>query len=191
MHPFIPFITEEIWLKNKLDNSKKNFLMLTNWPKGKAKKDKNYKEVKKIINIISEIRSFKNELNVSPGSFIDISIEKIKNKSFLKENSITLKKLGRINNFYEKNQNKPGASLVISGDLFRLYFDQTVDLNLIKENLIKRQSKYENELSKISQRLSNNSFIKRAPKNIVDQEKTNYSDLKNDIQKITLTIESL
>jgi len=191
MHPFIPFITEEIWLKNKLDNSKKNFLMLTNWPKGKAKKDKNYKEVKKIINIISEIRSFKNELNVSPGSFIDISIEKIKNKSFLKENSITLKKLGRINNFYEKNQNKPGASLVISGDLFRLYFDQTVDLNLIKENLIKRQSKYENELSKISQRLSNNSFIKRAPKNIVDQEKTNYSDLKNDIQKISLTIESL
>ena len=191
MHPFIPFITEEIWLKNKLDNSKKNFLMLTNWPKGKAKKDKNYKEVKKIINIISKIRSFKNELNVSPGSFIDVSIEKIKNKSFLKENSITLKKLGRINNFYEKNQNKPGASLVISGDLFRLYFDQTVNLNLIKENLIKRQSKYENELSKISQRLSNNSFIKRAPKNIVDQEKTNYSDLKNDIQKISLTIESL
>ena len=125
------------------------------------------------------------------GSFIDISIEKIKNKSFLKENSITLKKLGRINNFYEKNQNKPGASLVISGDFFRLYFDQTVDLNLIKENLIKRQNKYENELSKISQRLSNNSFIKRAPKNIVDQEKTNYSDLKNDIQKISLTIESL
>ncbi len=41
IHPFIPFVTEEIWLKNKLDNSKKNFLMLTNWPKGKPKKDKN------------------------------------------------------------------------------------------------------------------------------------------------------
>ena len=50
MHPFIPFVTEEIWLKNKLDNSKKNFLMLTNWPKGKSKKDKNFKEVEKIIN---------------------------------------------------------------------------------------------------------------------------------------------
>ena len=41
LHPFIPFITEEIWLKNKLDNSKKNFLMFANWPSGKLNKDKN------------------------------------------------------------------------------------------------------------------------------------------------------
>ena len=191
MHPFIPFITEEIWLKNKLDNSKKNFLMLANWPKGKSKKDKNFKEVKKMINIISEIRSFKNELNVRPGSFIDISVEKINNKSFFKENDIILKRLGRINNFFTQDQNKPGATLVISGDLFRIYFDQTVDLNLIKENLLKRKNKYDEELNKISQRLDNKGFINRAPKNIVDQEKTNYSDLKNDIQKILLTIESL
>ena len=39
--------------------------------------------------------------------------------------------------------------------------------------------------------IANKNFVDRAPKNIVDQEKTNYSDLKNDIQKITLTIESL
>ena len=191
IHPFIPFVTEEIWLKNKLDNSKKNFLMLTNWPKGKAKKDKNFKEVKKMINMISEIRSFKNELKVSPGSFIDISIEKVKNKSFFKENDIILKRLGRINNFYNKNINKPAATYVISGDLFKIYFDQTVDLNLIKENLVKRQNKCEEELNKVSQRLDNKSFVDRAPKNIVDQEKTNYSDLKNDIQKIMLTIKSL
>jgi valyl-tRNA synthetase len=191
MHPFIPFITEEIWLKNKLDNSKKNFLMLANWPKGKSKKDKNFKEVKKMINIISEIRSFKNELNVSPGSFIDISVEKINNKSFFKENDIILKRLGRINNFYNKNINKPAATFVISGDLLKIYFDQTIDLNLIKENLIKRQNKCEEELNKVSQRLANKNFVDRAPKNIVEQEKTNYSNLKNDIKKISLTIESL
>ena len=191
LHPFIPFVTEEIWLKNKLDNSKKIFLMLTNWPKGKSKKDKNFKEVKKMINMISEIRSFKNELKVSPGSFIDISIEKVKNKSFFKENDIILKRLGRINNFYNKNINKPAATYVISGDLFKIYFDQTIDLNLIKENLVERQNKCEEELNKVSQRLANKNFVDKAPKNIVDQEKNNYNDLKNDIQKITLTIESL
>ena len=57
--------------------------------------------------------------------------------------------------------------------------------------MVKRQNKYEEELNKVSQRLDNKSFVDRAPKNIVDQEKTNYSDLKNDIQKIVLTIESL
>ena len=76
-------------------------------------------------------------------------------------------------------------------DEFKIYFDQTIDLNLIKENLIKRQNKCEEELNKVSQRLTNKNFVDKAPKNIVDQEKNNYNDLKNDIQKITLTIESL
>ena len=40
-------------------------------------------------------------------------------------------------------------------------------------------------------RLSNKDFVDRAPKNIVDQEKTNYSNLKNDIKKISLTIKNL
>ena len=193
LHPFIPFITEEIWLKNKLDNSKKNFLMFTNWPSGKLNKDKNLREVERIISIISEIRSFKNELNVSPGSFIDISIEKIskKNKKFFVNNNIVLKRLGRINNFLDKDKNIPSATLIIESDMLKLYFDQSVDLNLIKENLIKKQSKYQEDLNKISQRLTNKGFVERAPKNIVDQEKTNYSNLKNDIKKISLTIKNL
>ncbi len=193
LHPFIPFITEEIWLKNKLDNSKKNFLMFANWPSGKLNKDKNLREVETIISIITEIRSFKNELNVSPGSFIDISIEKInkKNKKFFVNNNIVLKRLGRINNFLDKDKNIPSATLIIEGDMFKLYFDQSVDLNIIKDNLIKKQSKYQEDLNKISQRLSNKGFVERAPKNIVDQEKTNYSNLKNDIKKISLTIKNL
>ena len=193
LHPFIPFITEEIWLKNKLDNSKKNFLMFANWPSGKLNKDKNLREVETIISIITEIRSFKNELNVSPGSFIDISIEKInkKNKKFFVNNNIVLKRLGRINNFLDKDKNIPSATLIIESDMLKLYFDQSVDLNLIKENLTKKQIKYQEDLNKISQRLSNKGFVERAPKNIVDQEKTNYSNLKNDIKKISLTIKNL
>ena len=193
LHPFIPFITEEIWLKNKLDNSKKNFLMFANWPSGKLSKDKNLKEVERMISIITEIRSFKNELNIGPGSFIDISIEKInkKNKKFFVNNNLVLKRLGRINNFLDKDKNIPSATLIIEGDIFKLYFDQSVDLNLIKDNLTKKQIKYQEDLNKISQRLSNKGFVERAPKNIVDQEKTNYSNLKNDIKKISLTIKNL
>jgi valyl-tRNA synthetase len=193
LHPFIPFVTEKIWLTNKFDNKNKNFLMLSNWITDKSKKDSDHKQVQQIIDIISEIRSFKNELNVSPGSFIDISINSIKknNQNFMINNEIIIKKLGRINNFFKKDQNKPAASLIISGDLFKIYFDENVDLNAIKENLLKRQNKCQEEMDKISQRLSNKGFVQRAPKDIVQQEKTNYSNLKNDIKKISLTIESL
>ena len=167
--------------------------MYENWPTTKIKKDKSQKDVEKIIDIISELRSFKNQLNVSPGSFVDISVNKItkKNKLLINNNETILKKLGRINNFFDKDQEKPSATLVISGDIFKIYFDENVDLDLIKENLVKRQNKYQEEMDKISQRLSNKGFTNRAPKNIVEQEKTNYSNLKNDIKKISLTIESL
>ena len=193
MHPFIPFITEEIWLKNSIDNTKKNYLMLANWISGTSKKDKDFKEVEKIINIISQIRSFKNELNVSPGSFVDISLSKIStnNKAFFKHNNIVLKKLGRINNFFDKDKEKPSATMVISGDIFKVYFEENVDLNIIKENLLNKQKKCQNEIDKINSRLNNKDFISRAPKHIVDQEKTNYNNLKNDIKKISLTVKSL
>ena len=193
LHPFIPFVTEKIWLTNKFDKNGKNFLMLSNWISGKSKKDSDYDQVNKIIDIVSNLRSFKNELNVSPGSFVDISIHNIKknNKSFVLNNDVIIKKLGRINNLFDKDQNKASASLIISGDMFKIYFDENVDLSTIKENLLNRQNKYKVEMDKISQRLNNKSFIQRAPKDIVQQEKNNYSNLKKDIEKISLTIESL
>ena len=97
--------------------------MLTNWPDGKAQKDKSFKDVENLIHIISEIRSFKNELNISPGSFIDISTSKIdkKNRDFLSKNETVLKKLGRISNFLSDDINKPSASLVIKD---RFKFDK-------------------------------------------------------------------
>ena len=76
-------------------------------------------------------------------------------------------------------------------NVFKLYFDKSIDLNLIKKNLVEKHKKASDDLKISSEKLANSSFIYKAPKNIVDQEKTNYSNLKNDIQKITLTIESL
>ena len=186
-------MTEEIWLRNKFDKSNKNFLMYKNWPSGKAKKDQSQKDVQKIIHIISSLRSFKNELNVSPGSFTDISLRNLKTNTikFINKNEIVLKKLGRINNFYNDDLQKSSASILISGEIYKVYFDSNVDLNLIKSNLLKKQQKYLNEMKNISKKLANRGFIDGAPKNIVEQEKTYYKNLKEDIQKISLTIESL
>ncbi|MDC0249940.1 valine--tRNA ligase [Candidatus Pelagibacter sp.] len=193
LHPFIPFVTEEIWLKNKFDKSGEDYLMYANWPAGEINKDTSTQQVENIISIISEIRSFKNELNVGPGSFIDMSINNINEyqKKFINENEVILKKLGRINNILDNDLDKPAATMVVSGDLFKIYFDKDVDLKLIKENLTNKQNRIQEEMNKISQRLDNKSFIDRAPKEIVEQEKTNYNNLKNDIDKILVTIKGI
>ena len=167
--------------------------MLKNWPSGKFKIDKDYRDVENIIHIISQIRSFKNELNINPGSYIDVSLSKInkKNKVFFKKNEVVLKKLGRIKNFYNQDAKKSSASIVIRGEVFKLYFEENVDLNKIKENLINKQKKYQIDIEKIQSRLKNRDFVKRAPKHIVEQEKNNYNNLKKDIIKISLTVKSL
>ena len=97
--------------------------MYSNWIKdNKVQKDKEITNVNQVIDVISKIRSFKNELNVSPGSFIDISIENIKknNKKLFVKNEILLKKLGRINTIYMKNLSSKSADLVISGEILKI-----------------------------------------------------------------------
>ena len=194
LHPFIPFITEELWLRNKLKTKTTKYLMHANWiNEKKFKTDKNIESVNEIIKLISGIRSFKNELNVSPGSFVDISIEKLdtkKQKLFL-QNEITIKKLGRINSIFKKDISNQSANLVLDGQILKLYFDKSIDLELIRQNLLKKQSKIQQDFDVVSKKLNNSSFIERAPKHIVEQEKNIYNDLKINIEKITLTINSL
>tara|TARA_B100000214_G_scaffold364864_1_gene331944 strand:- start:387 stop:1352 length:966 start_codon:yes stop_codon:yes gene_type:complete len=193
LHPFIPFITEEVWLKNKLDRNSKDYLMFANWSEDKGKTDKSHIEVNKVIDFITSIRSYKNELGVPPGSQIEISLEKTNNdlKSFFDKNKIILMKLGRIKNISLKDLNKSSASLVLNGELFKIYFEEDVDLNRVKDNLQKKLDLLNKEMDKINQRLHNNNFVEKAPSELIDKEKTNFNNLEKDVKKIQLTLENL
>ncbi len=193
LHPFIPFLTEEIWLKNKLDKDGKDFLMLKNWSEASSNKDKDSDEVNEIIEFVSSIRSFKNEIEISPGSFVKILVNKINPeiKKFIENNSNTLKKIGRINEFVTEDIKKPSANLIIKGEIFKIYFDEDVDLSKIKETLLNKKNKIEKEMEKINTRLNNKSFIERAPNDIVEQEKSNFINLEKDVNKLNYTLESL
>ena len=193
LHPFIPFVTEEIWLNNKLDKDSSDYLMLANWSEEKPKESNEYNDVSNIIEIITSIRSFKNEIGVSPGSLIDISLANTNSKTqdFFNKNEIVLKKLGRISNILLEDQKKSSASLIIKGELYKMYFEQDVDIKTIKDTLLKKHSKIKDEMDKINTRLSNKSFIDRAPKDIVELEKSNFNNLEKDAKKIQLTLENL
>ena len=193
LHPFIPFITEEVWLKNKLDKNNKDFLMFANWSEDKGKTDKSHIEVNKIIDFITSIRSFKNELGVPPGSMIEISLEKTSNqiKSFVDKNNTILMKLGRIKNISTKDLNKSSASLILEGELFKIYFEEDVDLNRVKDTLDKKLDKLKKEMDKINHRLTNKNFVEKAPAELIDHEKTTFNNLEKDVKKIQLTLENL
>ena len=193
LHPFIPFVTEEIWLNNKLDKNNSDYLMYANWTDKKAVKSNDTEEVSSMIEIITSIRSFKNEIGVKPGSYIDISLANTNKNTqdFFNKNDVVLKKLGRISNILNEDHDKSSASLIIKGELYKMYFDQDVDLKTIKDTLTKKHLKIKSEMDKINTRLSNKNFSDRAPKEIIEQEKTNFNNLEKDAKKLQLTLENL
>ena len=100
-------------------------------------------------------------------------------------------KLGRIKNLTLKDLNKSSASLILEGELFKIYFDEDIDLKRVKDTLQKKLNKLNKEMVNINQRLANKNFVERAPAELIDQEKTNFNNLEKDVKKIQLTLENL
>ena len=124
---------------------------------------------------------------------IEVSLEKTNNqiKSFFDKNYSILTKLGRIKNISPLDINKSSASLILDGELFKIYFDEDIDLNRVKDTLQKKLDKLNKEMDKINQRLANKNFVEKAPAVLIDQEKTNFNNLEKDVKKIQLTLENL
>ena len=100
-------------------------------------------------------------------------------------------KLGRIKQISTKDLNKSSASLILDGELFKIYFDEDINLNRVKDTLQKKLDKLNKEIDKINQRLANKNFVEKAPTELIDQEKTNFNNLEKDVKKIQLTLENL
>ena len=78
LHPFIPFFTEKVWQDFKYTNYFKKSLMFKSWDiKSKQSFNKSYRKIDWLIDLVTNIRSTKVDLNVSPGSFIDISTSEL------------------------------------------------------------------------------------------------------------------
>ena len=81
--------------------------------------------------------------------------------------------------------------LILDGELFKIYFEEDVDLNRVKNTLKKKLDKLNQEMERINQRLVNKNFVEKAPAELIDQEKTNFNNLEKDVKKIQLTLENL
>ena len=134
LHPFIPFFTEKISLDLKLEKKFKTPLMYRNWAlpvKTNIKFKKSYQKIDWLIQLITNIRSTKVDLNVSPGSFIDISLEDLKKdkKDIINNNLNVFKRLGRITNVLNSKLDKNGVNIIVGVDTVTLYFDKDVNLH--------------------------------------------------------------
>ena len=193
-HPFIPFVTEHLWKQNNFKSFYKSDLMVSNWPRLKRLKSKKMKldGINQIIDLITTIRSTKVVLNVSPGEFCSLIIsKKSKISKSIESNSAVLKQVGRIEKIYFDKTNNNSVEILVKNEKLHLIFDTKVDLASQKSKINEKINILLNKVKNLEKKLSNKEFIKKAPKNIVENDKKMLSDLKIEESKLSSIIRSI
>ena len=190
LHPFMPFITEEIW--QKLQTGEET-IMLSNFPK----EEKEFinidteKEFDYLKEIISAIRNIRGEANVSPAKKIEVIFKTVDEnaKNILQNNAKILDKLANVEK-YKFDAQIPklvGFRLVDTTEIYVPLAD-LIDLDKEIEKLEKSIEKVQKDLDRTLNKLSNENFVKRAKPEAVEKEKRIKEELENKIAKLTESI---
>ncbi len=196
LHPFIPFFTEKLWLDLKLNNKLKTPLMYKEWSlpiKTNLQFKKSHKKIDWLIQLVANIRSTKVDLDVSPGEFIDVSTQDLSKdtKIIITSNLSLFKRLGRVSNVFNVKKNRNSVNIIVDTESITLYFDKNVNLLDQKQKISKKIEDLNIKVVKLKQKLENKSFLKNAPKLIVQKEKNSLHQYIIELKKLNSILNSI
>ncbi len=201
IHPFMPHITEELWhvLQLKPDNA---LLSLQKWPihENKFVDNKLDNSFQQLFEIIRLIRNLRAELGLKPSEkspvyLISDNDELIDFLKTLVDDIQTLTKSSEVfifkTNAVDKKEFAKSFSGIISDLEVYLPFQDFVNIDALKERLTKDLKKVNIELENLNKRLSNNNFVDKAPKDIVDECRFKLNEGSVQKERITKKLELL
>lgn len=173
LHPFIPFITEKIYLElPKHDES----IVISKWPEKTISFEKENLEMEEIMDIIRVVRNTRSEKNVPDNKKINIEILPIKNKEIFNLAKGYIKKLCIAEDIKiidsDAQASDNSVKLIFNNCIVFIPLDSLVDLNQEKERILKEIEKVKFEIARSKKMLDNAGFIAKAPKELVEQEKS-------------------
>lgn len=191
LHPFMPFITEEIY--SKLYH-KEESIMMSEFPKYSEKLNfaKEEETTSEIMNIIVEIRNVRSKMNVHPSKKSKLIFVTKTAKQEIEKSKDFLEKLGYANEIEIREDAKDipeNAVAIISKNMeVHIPFEELVDIEEEKKRLESEKKKLEAEVQRGEKMLSNSGFVNKAPEAKIQEEKNklaNYKELlENVIQKL-------
>ena len=191
LHPFMPFITEEIYSKMY---HKEESIMISEFPKYNEKLNfaKEEEATSEIMNIITEIRNIRSKMNVHPSKKSKLIFVTKVAKEEIEKSKDFLEKLGFANQI-EIRENAEGipenAVAIISKNMeVHIPFEELVDIEEERKRLETEKKRLESEVARGEKMLSNPGFVNKAPESKINEEKSklaNYKELlENIIQKL-------
>ena len=179
LHPFMPFITEELWQRT----GGEGFLMLSSWPQAdEALIDKAAaEELDWVIRFIRGVRSTRAEMNVPAGAQIPAVLVSADEESRrrLKEWKTEIMRLARLSDITLADEVPPKAAQIVHGEaIIALPLEGVIDLDAEIRRLEKELAAAEKEMKSLQGRLANENFLKKAKPEVVEQTKQRLEELK-------------
>jgi valyl-tRNA synthetase len=200
LHPFMPYVTEEIWHRLydlKVEDLTKT-LMKQSWPKSNRNLIDQHLEEKmeRVQNVVYAIRNIRSEMNVPPSkkALVVIKGDKEEVLKDIEENKDYVLNLGRVDKLdMGTGVKKPinSASAVIKDMEIFVPLEGLIDPEKEKDRLQKEMERYALLLEKANKKLSNDDFLKRAPKEIINKEKEKKLDYEKMIAKLEKNLEAI
>jgi len=188
MHPFLPFVTEEIYSRLSEDDVP---LIVSSWPKADEKSDDEaYENIELMQYFITSIRNVRANMNIEPSRKTTLIFVSPKKGEFLKSCAPIFQKLA-FAKAVEIRDDKTGiptnaiAIEHLDGSLY-IPFEDLVDIEAEISRLTAEREKYEGLIERVEAKLSNENFVTRAPKDTVEgerQKKANYEQLLNSVNQ--------
>jgi valyl-tRNA synthetase len=192
VHPFMPFITEEIW--QTLNERKAGESISTqDFPQyyGILIDDISESNVEFIQGIITAIRNIRGEMNIPPSKPITVMLktDRINDEQVKYIKSIV--KIDELKVDSKMQKPKASASAVIKGcDIF-IPLEGLIDLNVERSRIEKEITRISGSLEGVKKKLSNEGFVAKAPSDVIERERTKMNDWEKSLEKLKTILEDL
>lgn len=196
LHPYIPFITEEIFMSLQ---DKEETIMLSSWPVyiDEWNFAQEESEIELMKQAVRNIRNMRAEMNVPPSKKAQIFVvsEDEKIRDIFKRGTVFFATLaGATEVTIQKDKSNIGddaVSTVIPGANIYIPFAELVDIEKELERLEKERTKLEKEVERVVKKLSNQGFVAKAPANVIEEEKAKQEKYQTMLDQVEERINGL
>jgi len=180
LHPFMPFISEEIWHLIK-ERSVKESLILASWPEEKEFDTKIIEEASQVFEVVSQVRNLRASKGMSPKESLDLTINAKNEAPYTRFQSV-LTKLANLSSFSFGTTVTNALSFVVKADECFIPMGDAINVEEERENMSKDLAYTKGFLNTILKKLSNDRFVSGAPPQVIEMERKKQADAEAKIK---------